>query len=81
MGRTEDRNSSTSELHKGMYTDRSYLTATPQSPRIPAQAEDIDQYNRIHDMFHIMTNRHNRDLDDVTGFEMRWDEEGMEDAL
>ena len=38
MGRTEDRNSSTSELHKGMYTDRSYLTATPQSLRIPAQA-------------------------------------------
>ena len=37
--------------------------------------EDIDQYNRIHEMFHILTNRHNRDLDDVTGFEMRWDEE------
>ena len=39
--------------------------------------EDIDQYNRIHEMFHIMTNRHNRDLDDVTGFEMRWDEETL----
>ena len=39
--------------------------------------EDIDQYNRIHEMFHILTNRHNRDLDDVTGFEMRWDEEGF----
>ena len=37
--------------------------------------EDIDQYNRIHEMFHILTNRHNRDLDDVQAFEQRWDEE------
>ena len=42
--------------------------------------EDIDQYNRIHEMFHIMTNRHNRDLDDVTGFESRWDEESFYNA-
>ena len=32
-------------------------------------------------MFHILTNRHNRDLDDVTGFEMRWDEEGFYNNL
>ncbi len=31
-------------------------------------------------MFRILTNRHNRDLDDVAWFEMRWDEESFYNA-
>jgi hypothetical protein len=36
-------------------------------------AEDIDYYNRTHEMFHILTSRTNRDNDDIEGFGFRWD--------
>ncbi len=37
--------------------------------------EDIDNYNRTHEMFNIFTSRHNRDNDDITGFGRRYDDE------
>ena len=35
--------------------------------------EDMDDYNRIHEMFHIMQDPNNRANDDVEGFGARWD--------
>ncbi len=46
--------------------------------RILAQGqiiEDIDNYNRTHEMMNIMTSRYNRDNDDIGGFGYRYDDE------
>jgi hypothetical protein len=38
--------------------------------------EDMDDYNRIHEMFHIMQDPKNRVNDDIEGFGMRYDDYG-----
>jgi hypothetical protein len=38
-----------------------------------AIVDDIDYYNRVHEMLHILTSKGNRDNDDVEGFSERWD--------
>ena len=38
-----------------------------------ALIDDIDYYNRVHEMMHICTANHNRDNDDAEGFGYRWD--------
>ncbi len=46
--------------------------------RILAQGqivEDIDNYNRTHEMFNILTSRYNRDNDDISNFGRRYDDE------
>lgn len=35
--------------------------------------DDVDYYNRVHEMLHILTSKNNRDNDDVEGFGNRWD--------
>jgi hypothetical protein len=35
--------------------------------------DDVDYYNRVHEMLHILTSRNNRDNDDIEGFGNRWD--------
>ena len=35
--------------------------------------DDIDYYNRVHEMMHILTSKANRDNDDIEGFDVRWD--------
>ncbi len=35
--------------------------------------EDIDQYNRVHEMLSILGNRFNRDMDDISSVQGRWD--------
>ena len=30
--------------------------------------DDVDYYNRVHEMLHILTSNHNRDNDDIEGF-------------
>ena len=35
--------------------------------------EDIDQYNRVHEMLSILSGKHNRDMDDVSSVCKRWD--------
>ena len=35
--------------------------------------EDIDQYNRVHEMLSILGNRENRDMDDIAGVQGRID--------
>ena len=37
--------------------------------------EDIDQYNRVHEMLSILSGRHNRDMDDASSVSQRWDSE------
>ena len=37
--------------------------------------DDVDYYNRVHEMLHILTSNHNRDNDDIEGFGQRWDSE------
>ena len=37
--------------------------------------EDIDQYNRVHEMLSILSGRHNRDMDDASSVPQRWDSE------
>ncbi len=39
-----------------------------------AITDDIDYYNRTHEMFHVLTSKPNRDNDDVEGFSYRWDD-------
>lgn len=36
--------------------------------------DDVDYYNRVHEMLHILTSKNNRDNDDIEGFGMRWDD-------
>ena len=38
-----------------------------------AIADDVDYYNRVHEMLHILTSKANRDNDDIEGFGERWD--------
>ena len=35
--------------------------------------DDVDYYNRVHEMMHILSSNNNRDNDDVEGFGYRWD--------
>jgi len=35
--------------------------------------DDVDYYNRVHEMLHILTSKMNRDNDDIEGFGCRWD--------
>jgi len=35
--------------------------------------DDIDYYNRVHEMMHILTSKNNRDNDEIEGFDARWD--------
>ena len=35
--------------------------------------DDIDYYNRVHEMMHVCTSTNNRDNDDAEGFGYRWD--------
>ena len=37
--------------------------------------DDVDYYNRVHEMLHILTSSNNRDNDDIEGFGNRWDDE------
>ena len=39
--------------------------------------DDVDYYNKVHEMMHILTSRNNRDNDDVEGFGTRWDADGV----
>ena len=43
--------------------------------------EDIDQYNRIHEMFHILSSKENRVNDDVGNQNNRWDCDAVYGAL
>lgn len=36
---------------------------------------DIDYYNRVHEMMHILTSKNNRDNDEIEGFGPRWDDD------
>jgi hypothetical protein len=38
-----------------------------------ALIDDIDHYNRVHEMLHICSSNNNRENDDVEGFGYRWD--------
>ena len=38
-----------------------------------AIVDDVDSYNRVHEMLHILTSKANRDNDDIEGFGERWD--------
>ena len=40
-----------------------------------AIVDDIDYYNRVHEMLHIMTSKLNRDNDSIEGFGARWDDD------
>jgi hypothetical protein len=42
-----------------------------------AIVDDIDYYNRVHEMLHILTSKPNRDNDSVEGFGYRWDDDVM----
>ena len=35
--------------------------------------DDVDYYNRVHEMMHVLTSKANRDNDDIEGFNTRWD--------
>ena len=37
--------------------------------------EDIDQYNRVHEMLSVLSGKNNRDMDDVSSMSKRWDSE------
>ena len=38
-----------------------------------APVDEIDYYNRVHEMMSILTSTNNRDSDDAEGFGYRWD--------
>ena len=42
-----------------------------------AIVDDIDMYNRTHEMMHILTSSQCRENDDVEGFGWRWDSESV----
>ena len=46
-----------------------------------ALIDDIDYYNRVHEMMHICTTNNNRDNDDVEGFGYRWDSKDVYGAF
>ena len=37
--------------------------------------DDVDYYNRVHEMNHIPTSKANRDNDSIEGFGARWDDD------
>ena len=39
-----------------------------------AICDDIDHYNRVHEMMQILTSNHHRDNSSIDGFGMRWDD-------
>ena len=39
--------------------------------------EDIDQYNRVHEMFSVLSGGNNRNMDDVSGAMNRWDSDSL----
>ena len=43
--------------------------------------EDIDQYNRVHEMLSVLSGTHNRDMDDTSSMSKRWDSEEIYDAV
>ena len=40
-----------------------------------AIVDDVDYYNRVHEMLHILTSKANRDNDSIEGFGARWDDD------
>jgi hypothetical protein len=45
-----------------------------------AIVDDIDYYNRVHEMLHILTSEANRDNDSIEGFGARWDDKASWNA-
>ena len=43
--------------------------------------EDIDQYNRVHEMLGVLSGKINRDMDDVSGMSKRWDSDEVYNAV
>ena len=43
--------------------------------------EDIDQYNRVHEMLSVLSGKNNRDMDDVSSMSKRWDCYEVYDAV
>jgi hypothetical protein len=39
--------------------------------------DDVDYYNRVHEMLHILTSKNNRDNDEIEGFGNRWDSDTL----
>ena len=39
--------------------------------------DDVDYYNRVHEMLHILTSKNNRDNDEIEGFGIRWDSDNV----
>ena len=37
-----------------------------------ALVDDVDYYNRVHEMMYILSTKHNHDSDDVESFGYRW---------
>ena len=42
-----------------------------------AIVDDIDYYNRVHEMLHILTSKGKRDNDSIEGFGARWDDDTL----
>ena len=40
-----------------------------------AIVDDIDYYNRVHEMLHILSSKNNRDNDSIENFGQRWDDD------
>ena len=45
-----------------------------------AIVDDVDYYNRVHEMLHILTSKANRDNDSIEGFGARWDDDASWNA-
>ena len=43
--------------------------------------EDIDHYNRVHEMLSVLSGKNNRDMDDVSSMSKRWDSDEVYDAV
>ena len=43
--------------------------------------EDIDQYNRVHEMLSVLSGKYNRDMDDVSSMSKRWDSDEVFEAV
>ena len=43
--------------------------------------EDIDQYNRVHEMLSVLSGKFNRDMDDVSSVSKRWDSDEVYNAI
>ena len=43
--------------------------------------EDIDQYNRVHEMLSVLSGKFNRDMDDVSSVSKRWDSDEVYDII